>query len=61
MSQPSSLSPDPDLLSMASAPLAYRHERDDDHIFFTVERKGYVIYSFSLYIIHVFNLYMAIC
>uniref|UniRef100_A0A8C1GHK7 Stromal interaction molecule 2b n=1 Tax=Cyprinus carpio TaxID=7962 RepID=A0A8C1GHK7_CYPCA len=41
MSQPSCLSPDPDLLSMASAPLAYRSDGDDDHIFFTVERKGY--------------------
>uniref|UniRef100_A0A9J7XN71 Stromal interaction molecule 2 n=1 Tax=Cyprinus carpio carpio TaxID=630221 RepID=A0A9J7XN71_CYPCA len=41
MSQPSCLSPDPDLLSMASAPLAYRPDGDDDHIFFTVERKGY--------------------
>ncbi|KAI7814744.1 putative stromal interaction molecule 2, partial [Triplophysa rosa] len=40
MSQPSSLSADPDLLSMASAPLAYRPEGDDEHIFFTVERKG---------------------
>uniref|UniRef100_A0A8C1G1L3 Stromal interaction molecule 2b n=1 Tax=Cyprinus carpio TaxID=7962 RepID=A0A8C1G1L3_CYPCA len=40
LSQPSSLSPDPDLLSMASAPLAYRPEGDDEHIFFTVERKG---------------------
>ncbi|XP_056603510.1 stromal interaction molecule 2 [Triplophysa dalaica] len=40
MSQPSCLSADPDLLSMASAPLAYRPDGDDDHIFFTVERKG---------------------
>ncbi|KAK9972070.1 hypothetical protein ABG768_025401 [Culter alburnus] len=40
LSQPSTLSADPDLLSMASAPLVYRPEGDDDHIFFTVERKG---------------------
>ncbi|KAA0723679.1 Stromal interaction molecule 2 [Triplophysa tibetana] len=40
MSQPSCLSADPDLLSMASVPLAYRPEGDEDHIFFTVERKG---------------------
>uniref|UniRef100_A0A671L1J0 Stromal interaction molecule 2-like n=1 Tax=Sinocyclocheilus anshuiensis TaxID=1608454 RepID=A0A671L1J0_9TELE len=57
MSQPSSLSPDPDLLSMASAPLVYRPDGDDDHIFFTVERKGYVIYSFSLYIL----IYLRFC
>lgn len=50
MSQPSSLSADPDLLSMASVPLAYRPEGDDEHIFFTVERKGCDIYSFFAYI-----------
>lgn len=55
LSQPSNLSADPDLLSMASAPLAYRPEGDDDHIFFTVERKGYDIYSFSF-----FNLFFCI-
>ncbi|XP_036452051.1 stromal interaction molecule 2 isoform X2 [Colossoma macropomum] len=38
--QPSLLSPDPDLLSMASAPGVYRSEADDEHIFFTVDRKG---------------------
>ncbi|XP_062849335.1 stromal interaction molecule 2 [Trichomycterus rosablanca] len=30
---------DPDLLSMASAPGAYRSEADDEHIFFSVEMK----------------------
>ncbi|XP_051993522.1 stromal interaction molecule 2-like [Xyrauchen texanus] len=40
LSQPSSLSADPDLLSMASASLAYRHEGDDEHVIFNVERKG---------------------
>ncbi|TRY71359.1 hypothetical protein DNTS_008142 [Danionella cerebrum] len=40
ISQPSSLSADPDLLSMASASLAYRPEGDDDHIFFSADRKG---------------------
>nr|XP_055067200.1 stromal interaction molecule 2 [Misgurnus anguillicaudatus] len=40
MSQPSSLTADPDLLSMASAPLTYRPEGDEEHIFFTAERKG---------------------
>lgn len=38
--QPSLLSADPDLLSMASAPGVYRPEADDDHIYFTAERKG---------------------
>ncbi|XP_056318256.1 stromal interaction molecule 2 [Danio aesculapii] len=40
LSQPSTLSADPDLLSMASAPLVYRPEGEEDQIFFTVERKG---------------------
>ncbi|XP_073762946.1 stromal interaction molecule 2 isoform X1 [Danio rerio] len=40
MSQPTTLSADPDLLSMASAPLVYRPEGEEEHIFFTVERKG---------------------
>ncbi|XP_052004335.1 stromal interaction molecule 2-like [Xyrauchen texanus] len=40
LAQPSSLSADPDLLSMASAHLAYRPEGDDEHIYFNVERKG---------------------
>ncbi|XP_072543717.1 stromal interaction molecule 2 [Salminus brasiliensis] len=38
--QPSLLSADPDLLSMASAPGVYRSEADDEHIFFTADRKG---------------------
>ncbi|XP_065145113.1 stromal interaction molecule 2 [Paramisgurnus dabryanus] len=47
MSQPSSLTADPDLLSMASAPLTYRSEGDDEHIFFTAERKGDIQDTYS--------------
>ncbi|XP_030634991.1 stromal interaction molecule 2 [Chanos chanos] len=38
--QSSLVSPDPDLLSMASAPLPYRTEGEDEQIFFTVDKKG---------------------
>ncbi|XP_066537771.1 stromal interaction molecule 2 [Hoplias malabaricus] len=38
--QSSLLSPDPDLLSMASAPGVYRSEAEDEQIFFTADRKG---------------------
>ncbi|XP_028830099.1 stromal interaction molecule 2 isoform X2 [Denticeps clupeoides] len=34
------LSPDPDLLSMASVSLSYRSEPDEEHIFFTTDKKG---------------------
>ncbi|XP_059210693.1 stromal interaction molecule 2 isoform X2 [Centropristis striata] len=42
MSSPQSslLSPDPDLLSMASSSLSYRPEADDEHIMFSSDRRG---------------------
>ncbi|XP_078131946.1 stromal interaction molecule 2 isoform X1 [Sander vitreus] len=40
--QSSMMSPDPDLLSMASSSLSYRHEADDEHIMFSSDRRGYV-------------------
>lgn len=36
------MSPDPDLLSMASSSLSYRPEADDEHIVFSSDRRGYV-------------------
>ncbi|XP_028284673.1 stromal interaction molecule 2 isoform X3 [Parambassis ranga] len=44
MSSPQSslMSPDPDLLSMASSSLSYRPEADDEHIMFSSDRRGYV-------------------
>lgn len=36
------MSPDPDLLSMASSSLSYRPEADDEHIMFSSDRRGYV-------------------
>ncbi|XP_062300513.1 stromal interaction molecule 2 [Scomber scombrus] len=44
MSSPQSslMSPDPDLLSMASSSLSYRPEADDEHIMFSLDRRGYV-------------------
>ncbi|XP_039679070.1 stromal interaction molecule 2 isoform X2 [Perca fluviatilis] len=38
--QSSMMSPDPDLLSMASSSLSYRHEADDEHILFSSDRRG---------------------
>ncbi|XP_072314675.1 stromal interaction molecule 2 isoform X3 [Eucyclogobius newberryi] len=38
--QPSLLSPDPDLLSMASSTLSYHPEADDEHIVFSTDRRG---------------------
>ncbi|XP_026185713.1 stromal interaction molecule 2 isoform X3 [Mastacembelus armatus] len=38
--QSSLMSPDPDLLSMASSPLSYRPEADDEHITFSSDRRG---------------------
>ncbi|XP_032355132.1 stromal interaction molecule 2 isoform X2 [Etheostoma spectabile] len=38
--QSSMMSPDPDLLSMASSSLSYRHEADDEHIMFSSDRRG---------------------
>ncbi|XP_028330272.1 stromal interaction molecule 2 isoform X2 [Gouania willdenowi] len=42
MSSPQSslMSPDPDLLSMASSSLSYRGEADDEHILFSTDRRG---------------------
>ncbi|XP_071764210.1 stromal interaction molecule 2 [Centroberyx gerrardi] len=40
--QSSLMSPDPDLLSMASSPLSYHPEADEEHIFFSSDRRGYV-------------------
>ncbi|XP_076016117.1 stromal interaction molecule 2 isoform X2 [Genypterus blacodes] len=40
--QSSLMSPDPDLLSMASSSLSYRPEIDDEHILFSTDRRGYV-------------------
>ncbi|KAM3591018.1 uncharacterized protein V6R79_020772 [Siganus canaliculatus] len=40
--QQSLMSPDPDLLSMASSSLSYRPEADDEHIMFSSDRRGYV-------------------
>ncbi len=40
--QSSLMSPDPDLLSMASSSLSYRPEADDEHIMFSSDRRGYV-------------------
>ncbi|XP_030287238.1 stromal interaction molecule 2 isoform X3 [Sparus aurata] len=42
MSSPQSslMSPDPDLLSMASSSLSYRPEADDEHIMFSSDRRG---------------------
>ncbi len=40
--QSSLMSPDPDLLSMASSSLSYRPEADDEHILFSSDRRGYV-------------------
>ncbi|XP_061108576.1 stromal interaction molecule 2 isoform X1 [Conger conger] len=37
---PGLLSPDPDLLSMASTPLSHHPEEEEDHIFFNTERRG---------------------
>ncbi|KAG9345784.1 hypothetical protein JZ751_008929 [Albula glossodonta] len=37
---PSLLSPDPDLLSMASTPLPHHPEEEEDQIFFTIEKRG---------------------
>uniref|UniRef100_A0A8C5GN51 SAM domain-containing protein n=1 Tax=Gouania willdenowi TaxID=441366 RepID=A0A8C5GN51_GOUWI len=47
MSSPQSslMSPDPDLLSMASSSLSYRGEADDEHILFSTDRRGYVAQS----------------
>lgn len=39
--QASLISPDPDLLSMASVSGVYRPEPDDEHIFFSVDTKRY--------------------
>ncbi|XP_034020521.1 stromal interaction molecule 2 isoform X2 [Thalassophryne amazonica] len=36
--QTSLMSPDPDLLSVASSSLSYRHEADDEHIMFSIDR-----------------------
>ncbi|XP_058481362.1 stromal interaction molecule 2 isoform X1 [Solea solea] len=48
-SPPSSLmSPDPDLLSMASSSLSYRPEADDEHIMFSSDRRGYVAVAGTL-------------
>lgn len=38
--QSSMMSPDPDLLSMASSSLSYRPEADDEHIMFSSDRRG---------------------
>ncbi|XP_067380257.1 stromal interaction molecule 2 isoform X2 [Channa argus] len=38
--QSSLISPDPDLLSMASSSLSYRPEADDEHIMFSSDRRG---------------------
>ncbi|KAM6949542.1 stromal interaction molecule 2 [Aplochiton taeniatus] len=38
--QPSMMSADPDLLSMASSSLSYRAEGDEEHLFFSMDRKG---------------------
>ncbi|GAA6230297.1 stromal interaction molecule 2 [Lates japonicus] len=38
--QSSLMSPDPDLLSMASSSLSYRPEADDEHIMFSSDRRG---------------------
>ncbi|XP_046904879.1 LOW QUALITY PROTEIN: stromal interaction molecule 2 [Hypomesus transpacificus] len=38
--QSSLMSPDPDLLSMASSGLSHHPEGDEEHLFFNVERKG---------------------
>uniref|UniRef100_A0A667ZNZ2 Stromal interaction molecule 2 n=1 Tax=Myripristis murdjan TaxID=586833 RepID=A0A667ZNZ2_9TELE len=40
--QSSLMSPDPDLLSMASSPLSYHPEADEEHIYFSSDRRGYV-------------------
>lgn len=41
--QPSLMSPDPDLLSMAGSTLSYHPEADDDHIVFSMDRRGEVV------------------
>ncbi|XP_029932178.1 stromal interaction molecule 2 isoform X2 [Myripristis murdjan] len=38
--QSSLMSPDPDLLSMASSPLSYHPEADEEHIYFSSDRRG---------------------
>ncbi|KAJ0006269.1 hypothetical protein NQD34_013542 [Periophthalmus magnuspinnatus] len=38
--QPSLLSPDPDLLSMAGSTLSYHPEAEDEHIIFSTDRRG---------------------
>ncbi|CAL1590849.1 unnamed protein product [Knipowitschia caucasica] len=38
--QPSLMSPDPDLLSMASSTLSYHPEADDEHLMFSIDRRG---------------------
>ncbi|KAM4611753.1 stromal interaction molecule 2 [Polymixia lowei] len=38
--QSSLMSPDPDLLSMASSPLSYHAESEEEHIFFSPDRRG---------------------
>ncbi|XP_053272323.1 stromal interaction molecule 2 isoform X1 [Pleuronectes platessa] len=40
--QSTMMSPDPDLLSMASSSLSYRPEAEDEHIMFSSDRRGYV-------------------
>ncbi|KAM9836360.1 stromal interaction molecule 2 [Aulostomus maculatus] len=40
--QSSLMSPDPDLLSMASSSLSYRPDADDEHTMFSSDRRGYV-------------------
>lgn len=42
LTQPSLLSPDPDLLSMAGSVLSY-HPEDDEHIMFSTDRRGEVV------------------
>ncbi|KAJ8397706.1 hypothetical protein AAFF_G00433950 [Aldrovandia affinis] len=37
---PCLLSPDPDILSMASTPLSHHPEEEEEHIFFTTDRRG---------------------
>uniref|UniRef100_A0A3P9M0H1 Stromal interaction molecule 2b n=1 Tax=Oryzias latipes TaxID=8090 RepID=A0A3P9M0H1_ORYLA len=41
--QTSLMSPDPDLLSMAGSSLSYRSEVEDDHIVFSLDRKGELV------------------
>lgn len=36
------MSPDPDLLSMASSSLSYPLEADDEYVMFSSDRRGYV-------------------